>query len=93
LSGYLFAFLQDVPLSPGEYFRQLALALTWQDFAMLALKSTGFGFIVAMACCFQGLSRPLELREVADVTTTAVVAALLACIALDALFLILHLLT
>src|SRR5208337_3474863 len=28
LSGYLWAFLQDVPLRPGDYFRQLATALS-----------------------------------------------------------------
>ena len=38
LSGYLWAFLQDVPLTPGDYFRQLAASLRGQDFVFLALK-------------------------------------------------------
>jgi phospholipid/cholesterol/gamma-HCH transport system permease protein len=92
VAGYLFAFLQDVPLTPGEYFRQLALALTWEDFLLLGLKSLGFGFSISLVCCFQGLSRPLELREVSEATTTAVVASLLACVALDALFIVVYLL-
>ena len=91
-AGYLFAFLQDVPLQPGEYFRQVALALTWQDFLLLGLKSAGFGLAIALASCFQGLSRPLELRDVAGVTGSAVVASLLACVALDAVFILLYLL-
>src|ERR1035438_3305561 len=39
LSGYLFAFLQDVALTPGDYFKQIAEALGWLDFALLALKT------------------------------------------------------
>ena len=91
-AGYVFAFLQDVPLQPGEYFRQVALALTWQDFLLLGLKSASFGVVIALASCFQGLSRPLELRDVAGVTGTAVAASVLACVALDALFILFYLL-
>ena len=36
VSGYLWAFVQDVPLRPGDYFRQLAGALSGLDFALLA---------------------------------------------------------
>ena len=39
LSGYLFAFLEGVPILPGDYFRQLAGALIWQDFALIILKT------------------------------------------------------
>src|SRR5438128_2193697 len=42
-SGYLWAFLQDVPLTPGDYFRQLAASLRGQDFVFLALKTCCFG--------------------------------------------------
>ncbi len=91
LAGYLFAFLQDVPLAPGEYFRQLALALTWEDFVLLGLKSASLGTVIALASCFQGLARPLELRDVARVTSTAVVASLLACVAIDAIFIVVYL--
>jgi len=91
-SGYLFAFLQDVPLTPGEYFRQLALALTWQDFVLLTLKASAFGAILALVTCFQGLARPLLLAEVSIVTTRALVASLIACVALDALFILVYLL-
>ena len=42
LSGYLFAFLEGMPILPGEYFGQLAEALLWQDFILLALKTMFF---------------------------------------------------
>jgi phospholipid/cholesterol/gamma-HCH transport system permease protein len=90
-AGYLCAFLQDVPIKPGDYFRQIGLALTWQDFVLLALKSLGFGLAISLASCYQGLSRPLELGEVSGVTGSAVVASLLACVALDALFILCYL--
>src|SRR5439155_9102930 len=48
VSGYLWAFVQDVPLRPGDYFRQLAGALSGLDFALLGLKTCAFGFIIAI---------------------------------------------
>jgi phospholipid/cholesterol/gamma-HCH transport system permease protein len=90
-SGYLFAFLQDVPLRPGEYFSQLAGALQWQDFVLLALKSCSFGIVIATVTCFHGLARPLRLEEVAAATTSAVVESVVVCILLDALFIIVYL--
>src|ERR1035438_7036420 len=56
--GYLFAFLQDVPLTPGDYFKQLAEALGWLDFALLALKAVAFGFFIAIVACYPGAGRP-----------------------------------
>ena len=91
-SGCLFAFLQDVPLTPSEYFSQIALALSWQDFVLLGLKSLCFGGIVAIVTSFQGLARPLELAGVSRATTNAVVACTLACVALDAVFIVIYLL-
>ena len=92
LAGYLFAFLQDVPLRPGEYFDQLASALRWQDFALLALKTLSFGAVIAIVTCYQGLARPVRLDEVAEVTTQAVVESVIACVVLDSLFIIVYLL-
>lgn len=91
LSGYVFAFVQDVPVTPGEYFRQLALALTWQDFLLLGLKTLSFGSIIAVVTCYQGLARPLELAEVAQATTAAVVASTVCCVMLDACFILVYL--
>ncbi len=91
LSGYVFAFLQDVPLLPGDYFKQLAGALLWEDFALLALKTAGFGVIIAIVTCFQGLAQPLRIEEVSAATTRAVLHSVVACVLLDALFIIVYL--
>ena len=92
LSGYLFAFLQNVPMRPSEYFHQLAGALRWEDFAMLTLKATAFGIIIAVVTCYQGLAKPLRIEEVPAATTRAVVSSVVACILLDAVFVVAYLL-
>jgi len=90
-SGYLFAFLQDVPLQPGDYFSQLATSLRGQDFVLLALKSCSFGSVISVVTCYHGLARPMGLEEVAHVTTDAVVQAIAFCTLLDALFIVVYL--
>ncbi len=91
VSGYLWAFLQDVPLLPGEYFRQLAVALGWMDFLLLALKTVGFGGIIALVTCYHGLAQPLRLEEVSAATVSAVTQSVVACVLLDALFMLSYL--
>jgi phospholipid/cholesterol/gamma-HCH transport system permease protein len=91
LSGYLFAFIQDVPLRPGEYFNQLTASLRWQDFVLLALKTISFGTVIAIVTCYQGLARPVRIGEVAEVTSNAVVESVIACVVLDSLFIIVYL--
>jgi phospholipid/cholesterol/gamma-HCH transport system permease protein len=91
-SGYLWAFIQDVPLQPGEYARQLAAALGWMDFALLGLKTAGFGFIIAIVTCYHGLARPLRLEDVPEATVRAVAQGLVCCVLLDALFILAYLL-
>ncbi len=92
-SGYLWAFLQDVPLTPGDYFKQLAESLSWLDFALLALKTLGFGFFIAIVTCYHGLAQPLRLEEVSRVAVRAVSQGLIVCILIDALFIVLYLVT
>jgi len=91
VSGYLFAFVQDVPLTPGDYFKQLAVALTWEDFALLALKTCSFGAVIAVVTCYQGLARPLRLEEVSGATTRAVVQSVVGCVLLDICFIVVYL--
>ena len=88
VSGYLFVFLQGVPLKPGTYLSQLGDALLWQDFALLGLKTLTFGTAIAVVNCYQGLARSLDLDDVAEVTARAVVQSLTACVILDAFFLV-----
>jgi len=92
VSGYLWAFLQDVPLLPGDYFSQLAGAMSYLDFVLLALKTCAFGFIITLVTCYHGLAQPLRLDEVSQATVRAVAQSTVACVLLDALF-ILHYLT
>ena len=92
LGGYIFAFLQDVPLRPTEYFQQLAGALAWHDFVLLALKTTLFGSIIATVTCYEGLAQPLRIEDVPRVTTRAVASSVIAAVLLDALFILVYLL-
>jgi phospholipid/cholesterol/gamma-HCH transport system permease protein len=90
-SGYLFAFLQDVPLTPGDYFKQITEALTWMDFALLALKTMAFGFFIAIVTCYHGLAQPLRLEDVSRVAVRAVTQGVMVCVLIDALFIVLYL--
>jgi phospholipid/cholesterol/gamma-HCH transport system permease protein len=91
-SGYLFVFLQDVPLMPGDYFNQIARALAWEDFVLLGFKTATFGAIIATVTCYQGLAQRLRLEEVSDATTRAVAQSVAGCVLADALFIIVYLL-
>jgi ABC-type transporter Mla maintaining outer membrane lipid asymmetry permease subunit MlaE len=79
-------------LRPGDYFSQIAVALRWQDFALLALKTFTFGIVIAVVTCYSGLARQLRLEDVASATTSAVVNSLVTCVLLDGLFIVVYLL-
>jgi phospholipid/cholesterol/gamma-HCH transport system permease protein len=90
-SGYLFAFLQDAPLTPGDYVKELAQALGWLDFALLALKTIAFGFFIAIVTCYHGLAQPLRLEDVSRVAVRAVSQGVIVCVLIDALFIVFYL--
>ena len=87
-SGYLFAFLHDVPLLPYQYVSQLAQALRWDDFILLSLKTFFFGAVIAIVTCYEGLANPLRQEEIAAATTRAVVQSVQLCVVLDAFFIL-----
>jgi phospholipid/cholesterol/gamma-HCH transport system permease protein len=91
VSGYGWAFIQDVPLLPGDYFRQLAGALRGLDFVLLALKTLMFGAIIAIVTCYYGLAQPLRLEQVSNATVRAVAQSVIGCVLLDALFIVVYL--
>jgi phospholipid/cholesterol/gamma-HCH transport system permease protein len=91
ISGYLWAFVQDVPLRPSDYFRQLAGSLSGIDFALLASKTLVFGAIIATVTCYHGLAQPLQLEEVSYATVRAVAQSVIACVLIDAVFIIIYL--
>jgi phospholipid/cholesterol/gamma-HCH transport system permease protein len=90
-SGYLCVFLQNVPLTPGDYFKELADSLSWLDFALLALKSCAFGFFIGIVTCYHGLAQPLRLEEVSRVAVRAIAQGIIVCVAIDAIFFLLYL--
>jgi ABC-type transporter Mla maintaining outer membrane lipid asymmetry permease subunit MlaE len=80
-----------VPLKPGEYFEQLANSLRWEDFLLLAQKTIAIGIFNAIITCYQGLAHPVRLDDVSNVTTKAVVQCVVACVLIDAMFIIVYL--
>lgn len=90
LSGYLFVFIQNVPLTPADYFGQIARALVWQDFALLGLKTLVFGATIAVVTCYHGLAQRLRLEEVSDATTRAVAQSVAGCVLADVLFILVY---
>jgi phospholipid/cholesterol/gamma-HCH transport system permease protein len=92
-SGCLFAFLANVPLTPGDYLRQIADALNWLDFVLLALKTMAFGFFIAIVTCYHGLAQPLRLEEVSRVAVRAVTQGIVICVLIDVVFIVLYLVT
>ena len=91
-SGYLFAFLQGAPMTPGDYFKQITEALDWLDFALLALKTLAFGFFIAIVTCYHGLAQPLRLEDVSRVAVRAVSQGVIVCVVIDAFFILLYVL-
>lgn len=83
VGGYLFCFVQELPLSLSDYLNQLARALSWQDFLLLLLKSGGFGAAIGLLTCYQGLSSPLRLEQVPAAASQAVTKSLIFCVVLD----------
>jgi phospholipid/cholesterol/gamma-HCH transport system permease protein len=93
ISGYLWAFIQEVPLQPGDYFRQLAGSLSSLDFVLLAVKTLAFGFIISVVTCYHGLAQPLRLEELSYATVRAIAQSVICCILVDALFILIYLIT
>ena len=91
-SGYLWAFLQNIPLRPGEYFQQIAASLSGLDFAILAVKSFLFGAVIAVITCYHGLAQPLQLGEVPAATIRGVVQSIIGCVLVDTIFIFTYLL-
>jgi phospholipid/cholesterol/gamma-HCH transport system permease protein len=85
-SGYLFAFLNNVPLSPRDYLDQLTNALQGIDVVILILKTSLFGGIIAIITCYHGLAKPLRLEQIPQATVRAVGQSIFACVLLDAIF-------
>jgi len=86
-SGYLVAFLQNVPLRAGAYCGQLAEAMHWMDFVLIGLKAALFGIVIGLVSCYHGLEGMLKLEQFPVATTRAVVESFAWCVVLDTVFL------
>lgn len=91
VSGYIWAFLQNAPLLPGDYFRQIAQSLRPLDFVLLAIKTWTFGSVIAIVTCYHGLAQPLRLEQVAGASVQALTQAGVLCVLVDALFIMIYL--
>ena len=69
----------------------LAANLTGLDFAILAVKSSLVGVLIAVITCYHGLAQRLQLDEVSRATVRAVGQSIIACVLLDAVFIFIYL--
>jgi phospholipid/cholesterol/gamma-HCH transport system permease protein len=90
-SGYLCVFLQDVPLTPGDYFAELAGSLSGMDFVLLALKACLFGFFIGIVSCYHGLAQPLRVEDVSRRAIRATSQCIVVCVFIDAFFFLFYL--
>ncbi|MSU36961.1 MAG: ABC transporter permease [Pedosphaera sp.] len=91
-SGWVFGFLEDLPMKPAEYFGQIAAALRWEDFLLLTLKTLTYGSLLSLIVCYHGLAQPMRIEEVSRATTRTVAQAVVGCVFVDGLFIVLYLL-
>ena len=90
--GYLWAFLMmpSLELTPGEYVSQIADALNWMDFVLIAVKTLTFGFFIAVVTCYHGLAQPLRQEDVSRVAVQAVTQGIIVCTLVDLIFIVLY---
>jgi phospholipid/cholesterol/gamma-HCH transport system permease protein len=86
LTGGLLVASGMMDLAPTAYLDRTAEALNATQFALGASKALFFGFLVAMTACWYGLHAERSAAGVGQATTNAVVAAIVAVIAMDAVF-------
>ena len=85
LGGGIFVWLVlDIP--PLTYIQRLQEVVPMTDFYIGIIKAPVFGFIIALAGCFQGMLVQGNSEEVGMRTTNAVVQSIFLVIVLDAVF-------
>lgn len=83
--GGIFVWL-DLGYPPGTYIQLLQEVIPMTDFWIAMIKAPVFGFIIALAGCFQGMLVQGNSEEVGSRTTAAVVQSIFLVIVLDAVF-------
>ncbi len=83
--GGLFVWL-DLTIPPLTYIQRLQDVIPLTDLWIALIKAPVFGFIIALAGCFQGMLVQGNSEEVGARTTNAVVQSIFLVIVLDAVF-------
>src|SRR4051794_12717463 len=85
IGGGIFVWL-DLGIPPLTYIQRLQEVIPITDMWVGIIKAPVFGFIIALAGCFQGFQVQGNSEEVGTRTTTAVVQSIFLVIVLDAVF-------
>jgi phospholipid/cholesterol/gamma-HCH transport system permease protein len=85
LGGGIFVWL-SLGIPPLTYIQRLQEVIPITDLWIGLIKAPVFGFIIALAGCFQGMLVEGNSEEVGSRTTTAVVQSIFLVIVLDAVF-------
>jgi phospholipid/cholesterol/gamma-HCH transport system permease protein len=85
IGGGVFVWL-DLEIPPLTYIQRLQEVIPITDMWVGLIKAPVFGFIIALAGCFQGFQVKGNSEEVGTRTTTAVVQSIFLVIVLDAVF-------
>jgi len=85
IGGGIFVWL-SLSIPPGTYIQRLNEVIPITDMWVGIIKAPVFGFIIALAGCFQGMLVQGNSEEVGTRTTTAVVQSIFLVIVLDAVF-------
>lgn len=85
IGGGIFVWLA-LGIPPLTYLQRLQEVIPTHDLWIGLIKAPVFGFIIALAGCFQGMLVESNSEEVGQRTTTAVVQSIFLVIVLDAVF-------
>ena len=85
IGGGIFVWL-SLGIPPLTYIQRLQEVIPMTDLWVGLIKAPVFGFIIALAGCFQGMLVQGNSEEVGSRTTTAVVQSIFLVIVLDAVF-------
>ncbi len=85
LGGGIFIWI-ELGIPPLTYVQRLQEVVPITDMWIALIKAPVFGFIIALAGCFQGMQVEGDSEQVGSRTTTAVVQSIFLVIVLDAVF-------
>jgi phospholipid/cholesterol/gamma-HCH transport system permease protein len=85
LGGGIYVWI-DLGMPPLTYIQRLQEVVPVSDLWVGLIKAPVFGFIIALAGCFQGMQVESNSEEVGSRTTAAVVQAIFLVIVVDAVF-------